>query len=378
MNQNILLKYTLDTKGANKLAHEIYKNLKEPGFVDKVLELFSLNLLVKTKNSGLISNILTWFISTGNNLMINQLISEVNQISNFKLMKRDYMNLVCYFYHTDYPKAQMYFETEIICKKTNANTSIIQTKDIDFILSNRLNKMLKYLSGLFICSSSNFANPIVQADGNFKKFTIKPELEKYLLEKITNSMESYSKTCEKFYAQNKKNYYAIIDAGNVLHGRKGKITSESIADLEQIIITTKKQIGEPLIVVHKKHIKSYEKLQEVFIRTNSTYFLTPYNFNDDIFIMWFFVKSGCSAYIISNDKYRDHIFTYQSSLKIYFKDNDASMCEFSNVIKEQTIGYQLEPCQIESPLVYSNCIQIIGNYAYVPHIFGGFVKVFVE
>ncbi len=378
MTQINLTNYNLDTKGASKLAFELHKNSKDLGFTEKVIEQFGLDLLVGTKNSGLISNILNWLITVGNTQMINQLVSKVNDTSNFKLMKRDFMSLICYFYHLDYSKAQMYFEKDILSKKSDTNASIIQTKEIDFILAHGLNKLLKYLPGLFINTGHNYTNPIVQADGNFRKFTIKPELQSYLLSQIEKSLGNYTKTIRKFNEQIIKPYRAIIDAGNVLHGRKGKITSESINDLEIIIDKTRKTIGEPLVVIHKKHIKSYIKLQEVLVKTDVTYFLTPYNFNDDVFIMWFFVKSGCLTWIISNDKYRDHIYNFQNTLKNYNKQDESSLCEFSNVINEQTLTYNLELNQIQPIQPYSNCIQTIGKFAYIPHTFGGFIKVQIE
>ena len=93
--------YKLDIKTANKLAYELHKNLRIPNFVDNILEKFGLDLLIKTKNSGLISNIIYYFIETENTQMINHLISKID-----KLMKRDYMGLIKYFYQLDYSRAE--------------------------------------------------------------------------------------------------------------------------------------------------------------------------------------------------------------------------------------------------------------------------------
>ncbi len=363
--------YKLDTKGANKLAWDLHKNLMEPGFVDNIIKTIGLDLLLKTRNSGLISNIINYFVETANTQMINQI---EKKIGNFKLMKRDYMCLIKYFYVRDYPRAQMYWETNILGVKTNANTSILQLKDINFILENKLHKLLGYLSGLFVVSDYTSSACMISPNSQFKKFTIKPELQSYLITQLENYMGNYVKVANSFYSSQMKNQTVIIDAGNVLHGRNGKVTHESIQDLFNIIDLTRKTLGEPIVVIHKRHGKSYPVLIDMFIKSNVKYFQTPYNFNDDIFIMWFFAKSAGTLNILSNDKYRDHIYNYQSSAK----SDDFFISEFANVLTEQTLSYQLGTLEIQQALSYSFCIQVIGSNVYVPHISGKFIQVSTE
>lgn len=374
--------YKLDIKSTNKLAFELHKNLRVPSFVDNILEKFGLDLLIKTRNSGLISNIIYYFIETENTQMINKLISKLDTISNFKLMKRDYMGLINYFYQSDYVRTEMYFVKHILDVKSDLNTSILQLTDINFILKNKLHKLLPYLSGLFITTDLDYSNCVVPGpvltDTQLKKFSIKPELQIYLLEQIQNHMGHYINITNNFYVKNTGKFSAIIDAGNVLYAHNGKITIESINDLAKIIEKTRETIGEPIIIIHKRHFKLNPRLVELFIKTNTIYFQTPYNFNDDIFIMWFFVKSSCLINIVSNDKYRDHIFNYQSSKKVKVKTDDFSMCEFSNVLTEQTLSYQLNPLEIQKVLPYSRCIQLVNNFVYIPHISKGFIKIQVN
>ncbi len=377
MDQINLITYDnnkLDIKTANKLAYELHKKLRVPGFVDNILEKFGLDLIIKSRNSGLISNIFYYFIETENTQMINHLISKIDTITNFKLMKRDYMGLIKYFYQLDYLRAEMYFVKYIIGIKSDLNTSILQVKDINFILQNKLYKLLPHLSGLFITSDLNYGNSVVLTDTQLKKFSIKLELQIYLLEQIQNHMGQYINVSNNFYVKNKGKFNAIIDAGNILYARNGKITHDSINDLANIIDKTRETIGEPILIIHKRHFKLNPQLVELFVKTNTIYFQTPYNFNDDIFIMWFFVKSSCLVNIISNDKYRDHIFNYQSSKKVKMKTDDFSMCEFSNVLTEQTLSYQLNPLEIQKVLPISRCIQLINNFVYIPYVSEGFVK----
>ncbi len=363
--------YKLDTRGANKLAWDLHKNLMEPGFVDNIIKTIGLDLLLKTRNSGLISNIINYFVETANTQMINQVESK---IGNIKLMKRDYMCLIKYFYVPDYPRAQMYWVTNILGVKTNTNTSILQLKDINFILENKLHKLLGYLSGLFVVSDYTGSACMISPNSQFKKFSIKPELQKYLITQLENYMGNYVKVANSFYSSQIKNQTVIIDAGNVLHGRNGKVTHESIQDLFNIIDLTRKTLGEPIVVIHKRHGKSYPVLIDMFIKSNVKYFQTPYNFNDDIFIMWFFAKSAGTLNILSNDKYRDHIYNYQSSAK----SDDFFISEFANVLTEQTLSYQLGTLEIQQALSYSFCIQVIGSNVYVPHISGKFIQVSTE
>lgn len=378
MNQLNLSNYNLNAREANQLAFELHKNLMIPGFVDNVMEKFGIDLLIKTKNSGIVSNIINYYIETKNTNMINHLITKIDIISDFKLMKRDYMNLICYFYYSDYQRAQMFFEQNIIRKKSEVNTCILQVKDINIILSNKLYKLLPYLSGLFISVDFDDINMIVPANSKLKKFTIKQELQSYLLDKIECEMKNNIKTVRNFYAKKSKLFEAIIDAGNIIHGRNGKISPNSVNDLENIIIKTRENIGEPIVIIHKRHFKSNPEITNMFIKTNTEYFQTPYNFNDDIFIMWFFVKSFCTCNIISNDKYRDHIFNYTSSSKKNSKINEFSLCEFSNVIMQQTLSYSFEPYKIQTQLPYSNCIQVIDDQVYIPHISKEFIKIDID
>lgn len=373
MDQNAISNYdnyNLDTKGANKLAFELHKNLMEPGFVDSIMEKFGLDLLIKTKNSGLVSNIINYFVETENTNGINQLVAKINAVGNFKLMKRDYMGLIKYFYHLDYPRAEKYFTSNILGTKSEINTSILQEKDINFILQNKLYKLLGYLSGLFITTDFSIGN-IVPVNSLLTKYSIKPELQNYLITQLETHMGNYLNTARNFYKKQMGNVNVIIDAGNVLHSRNGKVTPETIGDLMSIIVKTREKIGEPVIVIHKRHGKLYPELLDLMNQSNIKYFQTPYNFNDDIFIMWFFVKSAGTFNIVSNDKYRDHIFNYQSSRK----SDDFFICEFSNVLTEQTLSYQLVPLDIQPVLPYSRCIQVIGSQVYIPHVTGEFVQI---
>ena len=363
MDQINFTNYKLDKYGTNQLAYLLYANLNNHDFIDMIIKQFTIESLIKTKNNGLISNILLYYIKILNNYMINQLIEYINELSDFKLMKRDYLNLICYYYNDNYHQAQRLFEQNIL---VNNN---LQLKDIDFILENNLIKLLPYLDKLFI-QVQNISYSLVNPQTiKLKKVNIKQSLILYLLKKIELEFtinKSIINKINNFYKNIKKECKVIIDAGNILFGRNGTITNYSFIDLENIIIKTKEIIGEPLIIIHQRHLKN-KKLLDLFLKTDTPYYQTPYNMNDDLFILWFFLKSNCIQYIISNDKYRDHIFKFNN---ISCNKDDFSICEFKNIIKQQTLEYNLITNNIQEILSWSMCIQHIDSNIYIPHISG--------
>jgi len=360
--------YNLDNRGINNISYLLYNYLDNYAFVERIIKHFSIELLIKTKNNGLISNILLYHIKILNNEIINKLLIMITELENFKLMKRDYLNLICYYYNNNYEQAKLLFRENILPECN------LQLKDIEFILENNLIKLLPYLDNLFIESNYNIfplVNPHI-LKLKLNKINIKDNIILSLLEKIELHFSVILlNNINNFYTNINNNFKVIIDAGNVLFGRNGIITKNSLIDLENIIIKTKKTIGEPLIVIHQRHFKSNNNIINIFLRTNTKYYKTPYNLNDDLFILWFFLKSNCTSYIISNDKYRDHIFKYKS----LSNKNEFSICEFKNIIKQQTLEFNLITMDIQQILPWSLCIQYIDSVVYIPHISGNFISV---
>jgi hypothetical protein len=359
--------YKLDKHGINNISYLLYNYLDNCDFVDRIIKHYSIELLIKTKNNGLISNILLYHIKILDNDMINKLLIIISELDNFKLMKRDYLNLICYYYNNNYEHAVLLFKQNVLLEGN------LQLKDIEFILENKLIKLLYYLDKLFIESNYNINSLVKPHPYLLNKINIKQNLILSILEKIELEFSIIIiNNINKFYTNLKKVFNVIIDAGNILFGRNGIITNNSLIDLENIIIKTKKTIGEPLIIIHQKHLKK-NKIVDIFLRTNTEYYKTPYNLNDDLFILWFFLKSNCESHIISNDKYRDHIFKYKS----LSNKNDFSICEFKNIIKQQTLEFNLINMDIQQILPWSRCIQYIDSVVYIPHISGNFIKILI-
>jgi hypothetical protein len=250
-------------------------------------------------------------------------------------------------------------------------------KDINFILNNKLFKLLPYLLELFIeVDNSNFTliNPI---NINLKKININLYLLTFLINKIETEFNNIIlKQITSFHIKLNE-IKVIIDAGNILHNRQGNITQQSLIDLENIIINVITNIGTPLIIIHSKHFKTHPELINIFTRTGVIYYKTPYNINDDLFILWFFLKYNCEPYIISNDKYRDHIFKFNTLTKNQsnIPNNDLNIFQFKNIIKQQTLQYNTLVNEIQKPVNWSFCIQLIDNNIYIPHVSGNFIQI---
>ena len=309
--------------------------------IKKMIETLTVNTILLSNHSGFISNFITFLI---NNNQIEDNIEKIEK-SNIMLMKRDYLQLINYYYNINQKKAINIFINNIVPLNN------FMSKDIDYIINNKLYKLLGFLDGLFI--KSNIIN-----DNNININILKL---KYLSDDITNDILDILKSkighLDKIIIRRKIN--VIIDGCNVIHFNNGLITKTSFNDLKNIIIQSRETFGEPLVIIHSRHIKTIPKLIDLFNLLNVAYYLTPPNFDDDLFILNYFLEQKTKLFIISNDKYRDHIFKYSLN----------SMCQFKNIISQQTISYKYSNDNdfiFSNKPTYSECIQVIDNTIYVP------------
>ena len=381
MNCTLTINYKLNASGVKQLAHLLHEHANNYEFINNIINHYGLEALLNTRNNGLISNILSFYMNTKNDIILGQIIPYITQLNNFKLMKRDYMNFINYYYIDNYPQAELLFTQYILNNSLNTTPGSsplgYQMKDINFILNNKLFKLLPYLLDLFIeVDNYNFTliNPI---NINLKKININLNLLTFLINKIETELNNIIlKQINSFYTKLNE-IKVIIDAGNILHNRQGNITQQSLIDLENIIINVITNIGTPLIIIHSKHFKTHPELINIFTRTGVIYYRTPYNINDDLFILWFFLKYNCEPYIISNDKYRDHIFKFNTLTKNQsnIPNNDLNIFQFKNIIKQQTLQYNTNINEIQKPLNWSFCIQMINDHIYIPHTSGNFIQI---
>lgn len=352
----------------NKLAYSLHQSSNYE-LHQTVIETMGLDDILSTQHNGLISNILNYLIETKNEILIELILS-----SDINLMKRDYLQLIKYYYQQNKDRSMNIFEENVLVKQNKSTESILLTKDIDFILKNGLGQILEKTVGLFAESSLNGFELITPEKLNI--FYL-PEL---LIHDIQNKIEELSlqnqlNNLNNFWSQWEKPYKAIIDGGSVIRNRKGLVCDESYLDLINLIKTVTLQIGKPLVVLHHKHLKKRPKLLK---ELGAPCYLTPYNYNDDLFILWFFLKMGTKPFIISNDKYRDHIFKLETMFisKDHKNENGVGYSHFNNIIKQQTLGYDIDNNYIEAQPTYSKCIQLIENHLYVPHKTNQFIKIY--
>ncbi len=375
MEQIDFSNYNLDGRKVNQLAYLFHKSLGNNQLIEQIIQYFNLDNLVESKNNGIVSNLLQYYIGLSNNTMIEYIVTKVELLDKFQLMKRDYLHLIKYYY-ADEEKFIWIFNK--LFSKTNHNTeAIIQTKDIDFMIENRMTKILSKLTGLFIESSLESHYPIVNPKYiQLKTYCSSANVSSHILESIEHELGIESKTIlNNFWMKQTTEFNPIIDGGNVLHSRNGTIGAHSLKDLENLIQMVTINVGNPLLILHKRHIKNIPNLTQILHNKKISYFLTPYNVNDDMFILWFFLKTNSNpkSFIISNDKYRDHIFKFETDKK---KSNmDFSWSQFKNIIGQQTLGYDVVNNYIDNKPEYSRCIQQINDKIYVPNINGGFIEI---
>jgi hypothetical protein len=274
----------------------------------------------------------------------------MENLNNFQLMKRDYLHIIKYYYNDNIILACDIFQHKIL------NSEFLM-KDIDYIVDNNMNRLLTFLDGLFIKTSYN-ATKVIGND-SMKLYTISDA-------KIDNILSHISVSVNM--TQNSVHFDAIIDGGSVVHNRNGMITKHSISDLINIITKVRKEIGEPLLVIHKRHMKTIPNLVSMLEENQVNYYMTPPNINDDMFILYFFLKLRTKPFIITNDKYRDHIFSFEKS-----KEKIIGMSQFKDVIEQQTLDFNCTTHYIKTKPKFSNCIQVIENNIYIPHKDGDFV-----
>ena len=311
--------------GLCRTFHEYLSREKLNDLNNEIINKYGLDYLSQTKNKSLISLILQYGIVTNNENIINNIFP-------FLSMKRDYFNII--IFNKDNKDYGQY-----IFKNYIPYNSIL-SKDIEFMIENDLTYLIKNLDGQFIKLEKNVNNNLIN-NVNFKKYNF----DKAHIYYEIFSAKVNTKIFDEFYKliKNKK-YNYIIDAGNILFSRNGIITDKSIDDLKFVINNKKNN----LIIIHGKHLKN-NKIKTLL--KNEMYFTTPYNFNDDIFIIIAYLHNRCK--IITNDNFKDHTVENNDFRNFIFDD----LIKYNN--KNDTIIFEEE-------LSYSRCIQIINDKIYIP------------
>ena len=135
----------------------------------------------------------------------------------------------------------------------------------------------------------------------------------------------------------------IVDGANVLMNESGKVTSDSYERLKSLT----KKISNLCIVIPSKHMTL------ALLKLRCVIMITPPGVNDDLYIINLGITNDCK--IITNDKFRDHIFTNKSQ-------------SFKDWVADKTVSYVFKNNQefVLNERFESRCIQKVDGVFYLP------------
>ena len=324
-------------------------------------------LIRTTREKGIVTMVLRFAILERDDVLIVSLFDRLS-------MKRDYFALMVYNPDREYC---VHLFTRYI------DAALLDSKDIRFMIENRLEFLFRYLDGKFLHDSETFDVPPCDLSC-LSRYSLQGC--DYYIQKIVSRMEKNPKNkFQKHVPVFKKlkqmaPYDAIIDGANVLLSRNG---IPRIDDLNTMLQIVRLNGCNPLVVIHKsrtdKDNESYVPgihniLQEV------PHIITPAGMNDDLFILLAYLmriqgepttttqqlqqpQSRSRVCIITRDTYTDHMDTFKKTEKNASDDfgkylandlisfvNTHGQLHLSNSITQQ----------------FSHCIQIVEPYAYIP------------
>lgn len=147
-------------------------------------------------------------------------------------------------------------------------------------------------------------------------------------------------------------YDVAIDGNNVLL-RTGKLCNRDYQLLKKMYNRCCKNGYDPIIFIHKRHIKNLKKLEGDELPFN--YVATPFGYDDDWFTLYYGVSNNIP--IISNDLYRDHIYRF---------DKSHNTDELKTYLGHKLYKYNIiNPKLLLKPKVLPIIIET-NNYIYIP------------
>jgi hypothetical protein len=327
-------------------------------------------LIATTREKGIITMTLRFAIQERDDALIASLLGRLS-------MKRDFFELMVY--KGDPVYSAHLFETHIDC-------AVLEQKDVRFMIENGLTFLLRHLDGKFLHD----------AGGTKSEFDKPSTLRRYSLPNCRHYIEKIMKVIEKNVMkavaedENKKkkshlpldvvkklqktfaSYDIIIDGGSVLHSRNGQPIPN---DLHKMIELLKTRGHSPLVVIHTSHTNiklnpTYAADVNKILQQDGIAFITTpsgLKLNDDLFILLaYLIRTDhtlpCS--IVTRDTYTDHMDTFKNPQKNVSDDfgkylaND--LISFTNDVFARM---HVPPTQTKP---FSNCIQIVEPYAYIP------------
>ena len=316
-------------------------------------------LISTTREKGIITMTLRFAIQEHDDALIASLLGRLS-------MKRDFFELMVY--KGDPVYSTQLFETHIDC-------AVLEPKDVRFMIENGLTHLLRHLDGKFLHD----------AGGTKTEFDKSSTLRRYSLQSCTHYIEKIIKVIETNPKNKKQSHVAIvkqlnaiaatydiiIDGGSVLHSRNGQPNPNDLRKMSNLLKT---RGHSPLVVIHTSHTN---------VKLNPTYapdvnkileqgggvsaIITPPCLNDDLFILLAYLTRtdralACS--IVTRDTYTDHMDTFKNPQKNVSGDFGKYLANDLISFTNDAFGCMHVPPTQTKP--YSNCIQIVEPYAYIP------------
>jgi hypothetical protein len=292
-------------------------------------------------------------------------------------MKRDFFELMVY-------KGDPVYSAHLF--KTHIDVAVLEQKDVRFMIENGLTFLLRHLDGKFLHD----------AGGSKSEFDKSSTLRVYSLQNCGHYIEKIMKVIEKIVMkavaedENKKKkshlpldivkklqttfaaYDVIVDSGSILHSRNGEPNPN---DLRKMIDLLKTRGHSPLVVIHASHTNvklnpTYAPdVNKILQQDGITFITTPsgLKLNDDLFILLAYLiraDHALACSIVTRDTYTDHMDTFKNPQKNVSDDFGKYLANDLISFTNDAFGRMHVPPTQTKP--FSNCIQIVEPYAYIP------------
>ena len=328
-------------------------------------------LIDTTREKGIVTMVLRFAILNNDDARIASVFDRLS-------MKRDYFALMIYNREPEYC-AHLF--TRYI------DAALLDSKDIRFMIENRLTFLFRYLDGKFLHDS----RPACDGDDLVECEPCEPclstSLSRYTLQgcahyiqTIVAQIEKDPKNKSKQHLPVLKNlekltplYDTIIDGGNILHSRNG---IPCVDDLNAMIQLVRRNGCSPLVVIHKSHTDerrnpSYAPRINAMLR-DVPHIITPAGLNDDLFILLAYLmriqkeerkqENGLRVSIVTRDTYTDHMDKFKRAEKDVSDD-------FGKYLASDLVPFVNDGggnIRLHLQPMISHCIQIVEPHAYIP------------
>jgi len=318
---------------------------------------------------GFVSLVIKFYIMSNDNEKLDSFYS----LHLTNLMKRDILIYTHYYYSSNFDKALKNFVYLI-------RNYYLDSSNLLFLINNKMYKFIGLLDTLYI-KLNKYDSQLPIDDYNILH---KYPFNKAIINKILSQINIKKKDILISFYKNLTSIYQdkiIIDAGNILFSVGGNITILGYTLLVDLIEYYLGINMIPIIIIHNRHLKTSYKgssknsniikcIEKIKSYGSKFIFETPYNENDDFYIIYLSLLLECN--VLTNDNYKDHIFNFRTNES----NSDENMAQ--NYIDDLTVKYSIN-CrnliinEIDS-LEFSKCIQIIDKDVYIPTIDNTFIK----